>query len=253
MHCWEICIVSENQFWKQMEVHWRKFLSQLVIPSQDNSLAAELKGFTWNWPSIHKTQGGQQLKCCSHRGLNGNPKTHVHPEAQTMTPLGNQVFAIWFQSKMVIKMRSFWIRGLPKSNDYPFIKGERTHRHRAMTLPEAEECQEPAEPEEAKKAPPGVSRGSAACWHLDPWHLASRTMRVHISVILSLPVYGHLFWQPEQSNTIPLQVSLHLPWFFLRAETISSSVSSTTSQGLLQCQCCKKDNSTIPTSFLWGC
>lgn len=96
-------------------------------------------------------------------------------------------------------MRSFWIRGLPKSNDYPLIKEERTQRHRkvamwrrvgmAMMLPDTKECQEPAETEEAKKAPPGVFRGSAACWHLDLWHLASRTMRVHISVILSLPVY----------------------------------------------------------------
>lgn len=96
-------------------------------------------------------------------------------------------------------MRSFWIRGLPKSNDYPFIKEERTHRHgkvamwrragMAMTLPDTKECQQPAETEEAKKAPPGVFRGSAACWHLDLWHLASRTMRVHISIILSLPVY----------------------------------------------------------------
>lgn len=162
-------------------------------------MADELKGFTWNWPSIHKTQGGQQLKCCSHRRLNGNPKTHIHPEPQTLTPFGNQVFAIWFQRKTVIKIRSFWIRGLPKSNDYPLIKEERTHRHRkvamwrrvgmAMMLPDTKECQEPAETEEAKKAPPGVFRGSAACWHLDLWHLASRKMRVHISVILSLPVY----------------------------------------------------------------
>lgn len=51
-----------------------------------------------------------------YRGLKCSPKFKVHPEPQNVILLENKIFA------EVIKMRSWWIRVDPKSNDWWWIR-----------------------------------------------------------------------------------------------------------------------------------
>lgn len=48
---------------------------------------------------------------------------------------------------------------------------------------------------------PGSLEGAWACPHLGFRHVASRTEREHIFVVLSHPVCGGSLWQPRKTNT----------------------------------------------------
>ena len=64
--------------------------------------------------------------------------------------------------------------------------------------------------EESNKGPLLKASERAWAWgYLDFRCLASRTVREYISLVMSQPVCGHLFWQPQESNP-----QMKDPWFW---------------------------------------